>query len=214
MIYFIYFSIFFRIIPLCLQWISYKRKNLYAQFFFGFSALSLVADIASFILVYFHFHTDALFNLYQIGEVIIITLLSLSLGNIAKIGRSILISYCFLQVLASILILAFNQFDAYQDYNAGVTKVYIIIILFLSAVRYIQFSETTRKIDIAPLIGLLGIFIFEALSIIPIISQQIQRLSGNPQQITIIYLILVIAGNLIRDVLVSYNAILNLKKSP
>lgn len=214
LIYLAYISIILRIIPVSLQWISMKRKNLGAQFFFLLSLLSFLADVFGVISNITKTNTDFIFNLYQISEVVIITLLAVQFGHFDKKFRNTLFIACLIQLIFFISLLSPTYFDSSQDYINAITKLFILAILFISATRYIQKAESTHKIDIAPLIGLLGVFIFEALSIIPFISLQLQRLSGNPQQITIIYLILVIAGNLIRDVLVSYNAILNLKKSP
>ncbi len=212
LIYLAYIFIILRIIPVSLQWLSVRRKNLAAQFFFQFSVLSLGADIACIVLIYFNFQTDLVFFLYQIGELIIATFLALEIGRFNKKIRYFQLFICFAQVI-SFLSLSINvNLNALQDYIAGISKLYILILTFFSALNYIRNSESNRKIDIAPLIGLLGIFIFEALSIIPFISLQLQILYGNPQQITI-YLILAISSNIIRDILVSYNAIINIKKS-
>lgn len=214
MIYLAYISIILRIIPVSLQWLSVRQKNLGAQFFFLLSLFSFLADAIGIISNLTNTNTDFAFNLYQISEVVIIALLAIELGNFNKKLRNAVLIACALQVIFFFSLFQPNNFEVLQDYISGITKVYILTILFLSATRYIQNAEANRKINIAPLIGILGIFIYEALSFIPIISLQLQRLFHNPQQITFIYLIFMMSGNLIRDVLVSYNAILNLKKSP
>lgn len=214
MIYLAYISIILRIIPVSLQWLSVRQKNLGAQFFFLLSLFSFLADAIGIISNLTNTNTDFAFNLYQISEVVIIALLAIELGNFNKKLRNAVLIACALQVIFFFSLFQPNNFEVLQDYISGITKVYILTILFLSATRYIQNAESNRKINIAPLIGILGIFIYEALSFIPIISLQLQRLFHNSQQITVIYLIFMMSGNLIRDVLVSYNAILNLKKSP
>ena len=214
MIYLAYISIFLRIIPVSLQWLSARQKNLGAQFFFLLSLFSFLADVIGIISNLTNTNTDFVFNVYQISEVVIITFIANEIGNFNKKLRKSLFIACTIQLIFFIFLFSSNHSEIFQDYINGITKLYILTILFLSATRYIQNAEANRKIEITPLLGLLGLFIFEALSIIPFISLQLQRLSGNPQKVTIIYLILVMSGNLIRDVLVSYNAILNLKKSP
>jgi hypothetical protein len=197
-----------------LQWLSARQKNLGAQFLFLLSLFSFLADVIGIISNLTNTNTDFVFNVYQISEVVIITFIANEIGNFNKKLRNSLFIACTIQLIFFIFLFSSNHSEIFQDYINGITKLYILTILFLSATRYIQNAESNHKIEITPLLGLLGIFIFEALSIIPFISLQLQRLSGNPQKVTIIYLILVMSGNLIRDVLVSYNAILNLKKSP
>ena len=212
MIYLAYISIILRIIPVSLQWLSARQKNLGAQFFFLLSLFSFLADAIGIISNFTNTNTDFVFNLYQICEVVIITFIALEIGNFNKKLRNSLFIVCTIQLIFFFSLFSPNYFEALHDYINGISKLYILIILFISATSYIQNAEATRKIDIAPLIGLLGIFIFEALSIIPFISLQLQNLSGNTQKLTTLYLILVVSGNIIRDILVSYNAILNLKK--
>jgi DNA-binding XRE family transcriptional regulator len=191
---------------------STRQKNLGAQFFFQLSLFSFLADVIGIISNFTKFNTDLIFNLYQISEVVILTLLAIELGNFNKNLRIALLIACALQVIFFFSIFQPNNFEVLQDYISGVTKLYILTILFISATRYILNARSIEKNNIAPLVGILGIFIYEALSIIPTISLHLQRLFHNPQQITVIYLIFMMSGNLIRDILVSYNAILNLKK--
>lgn len=212
LIYLAYISIILRIIPVGLQWMSIRQKNLGGQFFFQFSAISFGADIACLMLIYINFNTDFVFFLYQIGELIIATFLALEIGRFNKKIRYFHLLVCLSQVISFLLLSIKMNLNASHDYISGISKLYILILTFFSALSYIKHSESNSKIDFAPLIGLLGIFIFEALSIIPFISLQLQNLSGNTQKLTTLYLILVVSGNIIRDILVSYNAILNLKK--
>lgn len=193
---------------------SAKQKNLGAQFFFLLSLFSFLADVIGIISNFTNANTDFVFNLYQISEVVVVTLLAIEIGNFIKKLRTAVLIACTLQVIFFFSLFQPNNFEVLQDYISGIAKLYILIILFISATRYIQNAESNRKINIAPLVGILGIFIYEALSIIPIISLQLQRLFHNPQQIIVIYLIFMMSSNLIRDILISYNAILNLKKSP
>ncbi len=193
---------------------SAKQKNLGAQFFFLLSLFSFLADVIGIISNFTNANTDFVFNLYQISEVVVVTFLAIEIGNFIKKLRTAVLIACTLQVIFFFSLFQPNNFEVLQDYILGIAKLYILIILFISATRYIQNAESNRKIDFAPLVGILGIFIYEALSIIPIISLQLQRLFHNPQQIIVIYLIFMMSSNLIRDILISYNAILNLKKSP
>lgn len=214
MIYLAHISIILRIIPVCLQWISARKKYIGAQFFFLLSLLSLGADLIGLVFYYYTIHTDFIFNLYQIGELIIATFLAITIGSFNKKIQSSLLLACALQIIFFVFIGINYNLNVLNDYITGISKLQILILIFVSAIHYIKNVETTRKIDYAPLIGLSGIFIFEALSIIPLISLNLQRNSPDHQKSFVIYFFLLLTGNFIRDLFISFNAILNLKKSP
>ncbi len=213
MIYLAYISVILRIIPVGLQWISFSKKNQDAKFLFLFTLISFLSDAICFIFGRTKANTDFMFNLYQISEVVIVTFLAIEVGNFKHKLKTTILTACTLQVVFFVSICQLLNLESAQDYISSVSKLYIPIILFLAATHFIQNAESNRKIEITPLMGLLGIFIYEALSFIPLISMQLQRLSNHPKQVFSIYLILMISGNLIRDALVTYHAIVQIKKS-
>jgi hypothetical protein len=211
LIYLAYFQIFFRILPICLQWVSRSKTKNGSFYFFLFSLLSFSADSIGIIFNYFKIQTGLVFSIYQTSEIIIITILANELGNFKKSLQSILFIACSLQILSSTVFYMYNHLNNPQELNLGIAKLYILFILFLSAIHYIRNSDSNHKINITPLIGLLGIFIYTALSIVPIISQNLQRISLNHQKTFTLYFILLSSGNFIRDLLISYVGVLNLK---
>ena len=207
MIYLAYIAIFLRIFPVVLQWNSYSKRNLGSLYFLLFSFFSLISDLIGIFFNYFRIHTDGVFNIYQIFETVIVTYLAIEIGKFNRKIRVILFAFCFVQGLLT-LVYTFNyKFDYPQDYNWGVSRIYILIITFLAALHFVRNINQYNKINAAPLIGLLGVFIYEALSIIPMLSQQLQRKSINPAQTFVIYFVFMVSGNLIRDALISFNAI-------
>lgn len=213
LIYLAYISILIRIIPVVLQWISFSKKNQGAKFLFLFTLISFLSDAISVIFSHIKANTDFMFNLYQISEVVIVTFLAIEVGNFKNKLKTTILTACALQVVFFVSICLLLNLESSQDYISSVSKLYILIILFLAATHFIQNAESNRKIETTPLMGLLGIFIYEALSFIPLITMQLQRLSNHPKQVFNIYLILMISGNVIRDALVTYHAIVQIKKS-
>ena len=206
-----YIAIFLRFVPLFLQWLSYARKNVGALYFLLFTLFSFGADILGLFFCLSDIHTDVLFNFYQIFETVVATFLAIEIGKFNPRIKFILYSFCVFFVLSVVLSSFVYNFDFPQDFNWGISRFYILIITFFSALHYVRKMDSFHSFNATPLFGLLGIFIYEALSIIPLLSQQIQRASEKPIESFVIYFIFLVSGNLIRDALITYNAILNIK---
>lgn len=211
MITFAYIAIFLRLVPLFLQWLSHTRKNVGSLYFLLFTLFSFGADVFSIFFIYLEIHTDVVYNYYQIFETIIATFLAIEIGKFNPRIKFILYSFCVFFVLSVVLNSFVYNFDFPQDFNWGISRFYILIITFFSALHYVRKMDSFNSINATPLFGLLGIFIYEALSIIPLLSQQTMRASENPIESFVIYFIFLVSGNLIRDALISYNAVLNIK---
>ncbi len=207
-----YIAIFLRLVPLFLQRSSYTRKNVGSLYFLLFTLFSFGADVVGIFFSLSDIHTDVLFNFYQIFETVVATFLAIEIGKFNPRIKFILYSFCVIFVLSVVLSSFVYNFDFPQDFNWGISRFYILIITFFSALHYVRKMDSFNSINATPLFGLLGIFIYEALSIIPLLSQQIQRASENPIESFVIYFIFLVSGNLIRDALISYNAILNKKQ--
>ncbi|MEY2937789.1 MAG: hypothetical protein RL062_378 [Bacteroidota bacterium] len=207
-----YLGILFRIIPICLHWISRTQTKNGSFYFFLFSLISFGSDLLGIIFNYYKIQTDLVFSFYQIAEIIVSTSMAIELGNFKKKFRIILFIFCSLQIVSSGAFYTTYHLDDPQEINLGISKLYVLSILFVSAIHYIRNSEANRKINIAPLIGLLGIFIYESLSIIPIISLNLQRTSLDHQKTFTLYFFLLFTGNFLRDLLISHAGILNIKK--
>lgn len=207
-------AVLFRITPISLQWRAHSKGYHGSLYFFLLSFMSFSADTIGIIFNYYKIQTDLAFSIYQISELIIITLLAIELGKFKKSFRFILFTACSLQIVSSMVCYATYHNDDAQELNLGISKLYVLSVLFILAIHYIRNSEFNRKIDFAPLVGILGIFIYDMLSIIPIISLNLQRNSPNHHKTFIIYFFFLLTGNFIRDLFISFNAILNLKKSP
>jgi hypothetical protein len=199
-------------VPLFLQRSSYTRKNVGSLYFLLFTLFSFGADVVGIFFSLSDIHTDVLFNFYQIFETVVATFLAIEIGKFNPRIKFILYSFCVIFVLSVVLSSFVYNFDFPQDFNWGISRFYILIITFFSALHYVRKMDSFNSINATPLFGLLGIFIYEALSIIPLLSQQIQRASENPIESFVIYFIFLVSGNLIRDALISYNAILNKKQ--
>lgn len=206
-----YIAIFLRLIPLVLQGRCYSKKKPGSTFFFLYTLLSFASDLVGLGLHFLKINTDLVFNIYQLGEIICIALLTIEIGNFKYKIRNIILNTSAAIIVVSIASFLFFDFEESQDYISGISKLYILILLYTAAIHYIRNLGLNEKLNTVPLIGLLGIFIFEALTIIPNLSSQLQRYSDHPKQIAHLYIIIVMAGNLIRDALISYNAILNNK---
>jgi len=211
MITFAYISIFLRLVPLFLQMLTFAKKNLGSLYFLAFTFFSFCADVFAIFFISLEIHTDVLFNFYQIFETVVATFLAIEIGKFNKKINLILYLFCFFFGISVVLLSFIHGFDFPQDFNWGISRFYILTITFISALHYVRKMDSFNNINAAPLFGLLGIFIYEALSIIPLLSQQIQRASENPIDSFVIYFIFLVSGNLIRDALISYNAILNIK---
>ena len=211
MITFAYISIFLRLVPLFLQMLTFAKKNLGSLYFLAFTFFSFCADVIGILFISFEIHTDAVYNYYQIFETVVATFLAFEIGKFNQKIKFILYLFCFLFGISVVLLSFIHGFDFPQDFNWGISRFYILTITFISALHYVRKMDSFNNINAAPLFGLLGIFIYEALSIIPLLSQQIQRASENPIDSFVIYFIFLVSGNLIRDALISYNAILNIK---
>jgi len=211
-IYFAYITIFLRIVPLVLQMLSFARENLGSLYFSAFTFFSFCADVIGVFFLAFEIHTDVVYNYYQIFETIIATFLAIEIGKFSPRIRYILYLFCVFFVISVVSSSFIYNFDFPQDFNWGISRFYILIITFLSALHYVRKMDSLNSIKAAPLFGLLGIFIYEALSLIPVLSQEIQVESDNPDQTYFVYFVLIVSGNLIRDALISYNAVLNINK--
>ena len=211
MITFAYISVFLRLVPLFLQMLSFAKKNVGSFYFLAFTFFSFCADVFAIFFIYLEIHTDVLFNFYQIFETVVATFLAIEIGKFNPRIKFILYSFCVFFVLSVVLSSFVYNFDFPQDFNWGISRFYILIITFFSALHYVRKMDSFHSFNATPLFGLLGIFIYEALSIIPLLSQQIQRASEKPIESFVIYFIFLVSGNLIRDALISYNAILNIK---
>ncbi len=211
MITFAYISVFLRLVPLFLQMLSFAKKNVGSFYFLAFTFFSFCADVFAIFFIYLEIHTDVLFNFYQIFETVVATFLAIEIGKFNPRIKFILYSFCVFFVLSVVLSSFVYNFDFPQDFNWGISRFYILIITFFSALHYVRKMDSFHSINATPLFGLLGIFIYEALSIIPLLSQQIQRASEKPIESFVIYFIFLVSGNLIRDALITYNAILNIK---
>ena len=211
MITFAYISVFLRLVPLFLQMLSFAKKNVGSFYFLAFTFFSFCADVFAIFFISLEIHTDVLFNFYQIFETVVATFLAIEIGKFNPRIKFILYSFCVFFVLSVVLSSFVYNFDFPQDFNWGISRFYILIITFFSALHYVRKMDSFNSINATPLFGLLGIFIYEALSIIPLLSQQIQRASEKPIESFVIYFIFLVSGNLIRDALISYNAVLNIK---
>ena len=211
MITFAYISVFLRLVPLFLQMLTFAKKNVGSFYFLAFTFFSFCADVFAIFFISLEIHTDVLFNFYQIFETVVATFLAIEIGKFNPRIKFILYSFCVFFVLSVVLSSFVYNFDFPQDFNWGISRFYILIITFFSALHYVRKMDSFHSINATPLFGLLGIFIYEALSIIPLLSQQIQRASEKPIESFFIYFIFLVSGNLIRDALISYNAILNIK---
>ena len=211
MITFAYISVFLRLVPLFLQMLSFAKKNVGSFYFLAFTFFSFCADVFAIFFIYLEIHTDVLFNFYQIFETVVATFLAIEIGKFNPRIKFILYSFCVFFVLSVVLSSFVYNFDFPQDFNWGISRFYILIITFFSALHYVRKMDSFNSFNATPLFGLLGIFIYEALSIIPLLSQQTMRASENPIESFVIYFIFLVSGNLIRDALISYNAILNIK---
>ena len=211
MITFAYISVFLRLVPLFLQMLTFAKKNVGSFYFLAFTFFSFCADVFAIFFISLEIHTDVLFNFYQIFETVVATFLAIEIGKFNPRIKFILYSFCVFFVLSVVLCSFVYNFDFPQDFNWGISRFYILIITFFSALHYVRKMDSFHSINATPLFGLLGIFIYEALSIIPLLSQQIQRASEKPIESFFIYFIFLVSGNLIRDALISYNAILNIK---
>ena len=211
MITFAYISVFLRLVPLFLQMLTFAKKNLGSLYLLAFTFFSFCADVFAIFFISLEIHTDVLFNFYQIFETVVATFLAIEIGKFNKKINLILYLFCFFFGISVVLLSFIHGFDFPQDFNWGISRFYILTITFISALHYVRKMDSFNNINAAPLFGLLGIFIYEALSIIPLLSQQIQRASENPIDSFVIYFIFLVSGNLIRDALISYNAILNIK---
>lgn len=214
LIYLAYISIFLRIVPTILQWKASTRNHLGARYFFLLCLISVIADLLGILCHYTKTNTDFVFNAYQIGELVLVSLLVIEIGKFKSTGRAVVLFFCSIQILIFITLTSLDKEVVLQDFMGGISKLYVLIVLFISALNFIRNVGSEHHINVTPLIGLLGIFIFESLSIIPNISMHLQRLFHNPQKITTIYLVFLISGNVIRDVLLSYHAIRCIKNSP
>lgn len=206
-----YIAIFLRLVPLFLQRLSYTRKNVGSLYFLLFTLFSFGADVVGIFFSLSDIHTDVLFNFYQICETVVATFLAIEIGKFNQKIKFILYLFCFLFGISVVLLSFIHGFDFPQDFNWGISRFYILTITFISALHYVRKMDSFNNNNAAPLFGLLGIFIYEALSIIPLLSQQIQRASEKPIESFVIYFIFLVSGNLIRDALISYNAVLNIK---
>lgn len=211
MITFVYIAIFLRLVPLFLQWLSHTRKNVGSLYFLLFTLFSFGADVLGLFFCLSDIHTDVLFNFYQIFETVVATFLAIKIGKFNQKIKFILYLFCFLFGISVVLLSFIHGFDFPQDFNWGISRFYILTITFISALHYVRKMDSFNNINAAPLFGLLGIFIYEAMSIIPILSKQIQLATDNPIETYVIYFIFIASGNLIRDALISYNAVLNIK---
>ena len=211
MITFAYISVFLRLVPLFLQMLTFAKKIVGSFYFLAFTFFSFCADVFAIFFISLEIHTDVLFNFYQIFETVVATFLAIEIGKFNPRIKFILYSFCVFFVLSVVLSSFVYNFDFPQDFNWGISRFYILIITFFSALHYVRKMDSFHSINATPLFGLLGIFIYEALSIIPLLSQQIQRASEKPIESFFIYFIFLVSGNLIRDALISYNAILNIK---
>ena len=212
MIYVAYISVFLRIVPLVLQIISFARGGLGSLYFLAFSFFSFGADVIGMCFTFFNIHSDVVFNIYQIFETIIATCLVIQIGKFKPRIKYILYSFCVFFVMSFVLNSVIYNFDFPQDFNWGLSRFYILVITFISALHYVRKMDSFNSIKAAPLFGLLGIFIYEALSLIPVLSQKIQIESDNPARTYVVYFVFIVSGNLIRDALISCNAVLNINK--
>ena len=211
MITFAYIAIFLRLVPLFLQMLSFAKKIVGSFYFLAFTFFSFCADVFAIFFISLEIHTDVLFNFYQIFETVVATFLAIEIGKFNPRIKFTLYSFCVFFVISVVSSTFIYHFDFPQDFNWGISRFYILIITFFSALHYVRKMDSFNSINATPLFGLLGIFIYEALSIIPLLSQQTMRASENPIESFVIYFIFLVSGNLIRDALISYNAILNIK---
>jgi len=212
LIYLAYIALFLRTVPLFLQVLSFANKNVGSFYFLAFTFFSFSADITGVFFISLEIGTDIIHNYYQILETVIVTFLAIEIGKFSPRIRYILYLFCFFFVISVVSSSFIYNFDFPQDFNWGISRFYILIITFTSALHYVRKMGGYNSINSSPLFGLLGIFIYEALSIIPLLSQQILRASEKPVELFVIYFVFLVSGNLIRDVLISYNALLNLKQ--
>ena len=211
MITFAYISVFLRLVPLFLQMLTFAKKNVGSFYFLAFTFFSFCADVFAIFFISLEIHTDVLFNFYQIFETVVATFLAIEIGKFNPRIKFTLYSFCVFFVISVVSSTFIYHFDFPQDFNWGISRFYILIITFFSALHYVRKMDSFNSFNATPLFGLLGIFIYEALSIIPLLSQQTMRASENPIESFVIYFIFLVSGNLIRDALISYNAILNIK---